>query len=326
MQITENCVIDNMPEALYHSDPTPILEGFAQSASFSSSMAKAMVEKTEKEAFLSNQRLNPDFEEDEGSDSTDVGTIAHDYVLRNGMGNKVYEVAQVKDWKTNDAKEIKRHILDRGLIPLNLTTAERHLGAVLDMHKALHEQLAAHRDYPGLMMKGKGERSAFVKHGPIWLRARFDWEDDNYPDLIVDYKTTGLSFDSWEKNQLWGTDGAAYLQEAHYRLVKSTLTGKPCTFVFVVQQTFAPYLVKIIQIDESFRDDVTGRYDLAKRKFVNCLKTGVWRGHPPYTGHSAPPPWITNKWVNDSLEHDMVVHREQEEQKADAAPDVTMAG
>ena len=299
MLIKENCIIDNMPSDVYHSDPTEVLEGFVQSASLSSSVAKALVEKTELEAMLDSRRLNPDWVENEGSDSVDLGTIGHDFVLRQGNASKIYEIAQVDAWRTNEAKTIRKHIEGRGLIALNLTTAPRVVDKVKDMYEALQWQMSVHKEYPNLMAKGKGEQSAFVKDGPIWLRARIDWMDDLYPDVLVDYKTTGISFDSWEKNQLWGPDGANYMQEAHYKRVGEILFERPMTFIFVVQQTFEPYLTKIIKIDESFRDEVTERYGLAKRRFVNGLKTGTWRGVSPYTTHSCPPPWILNKFETD---------------------------
>lgn len=324
MQITENCLINGMPEKDYHRDPTPELEGFAQSASLSSGMAKDLAEQTEQEAMLSNRRLNPKWKDGKSSSAVEVGTVAHDYVLRGGDGAKIYEIANVDEWRTNDAKAQKAHIEGRGLIALNNTTAPRLLDGVKAMHKALHEQLAAHREFPGLMMKGKGEQSAFVKDGPIWLRARIDWLDENYQDLIVDYKTTGLSFDSWEKNQLWGSDGAMYMQEAHYRHVGKILFGAPKTFVFVVQQTFEPYYVKVIKIDESFRDSVTERYEMATRRFINCLKTGIWRGVPPYMSHSYPPTWIMQKWELDAMNRDIADQADKSTEQP--KQDVTMAG
>lgn len=326
MQITENCIINGMPDKLYHSDPTPVLEGFAHSASLSSSMAKELVERTEKEAFLSNQRLNPAYKPEDDTDSTTLGTVAHDYILRGGNGDKLYEIVPVDSWRTNDAKAAKDDIIRRGLIPLNTTTAPRLFDDVKAMHKALHEQMAGHRDFPGLMMKGKGEQSAFVKKGSIWLRARFDWLDENYPNVIVDYKTTALSFDSWEKNQLWGADGALYMQEAHYKDVGETLFSRPMTFVFVVQQTFAPYNVMIFKIDESFRDEVSNRYDLARRKFENCLKTGIWRGQPPYMAHSCPPTWIMSKWELDALNRDVANDRDKTQEPKEPEEPTYMAG
>lgn len=316
MKITENCIINGMPEDLYHSDPTPVLEGFAQSASFSSSMANILIECTEEEAFLSSRRLNPDWKESEDSDATSLGTIAHDYILRGGQ--RTYEVAPFADWRTNDAKIVRKDIESRGLIALNKSTEEKLVGGVKKMHEALHNQLSAHKEYPGLMMKGKGEQSGFAFDGTIWNRARFDWLDENYPDVVVDYKTTGIDFDSWERSQLWGE--GKWIQNPHYRKVYDLITERKSKFIFVVQQTKEPFHVRIIELDASYTDEMQERYDLSRRRFVNCLKTGIWRGQQPYVKYSCPPPWTLNKWECDMLD-------EKEAQRtAQEKPEILMAG
>jgi hypothetical protein len=61
MQITKNCIINGMPEDVYHNDPTPLsAEGFAEYTSLSSSVGKTIVEKTEIEARMEINRFNPD--------------------------------------------------------------------------------------------------------------------------------------------------------------------------------------------------------------------------------------------------------------------------
>lgn len=316
MKITENCIINGMPEALYHSDPTPVLEGFAHSASFSSSMARVIIEQTEHEAMLSSQRLNPNWKESEDTDATSIGTIAHDYILRGGQ--RTYEVAPFADWRTNDAKIVRKDIESRGLIALNQTTEERLIGNVKKMHSALKEQLSEHQDFPGLMLRGKGEQSAFAFDGEIWNRARFDWLDEIFPDVIVDYKTTGIAFNNWEKNQLWGE--GTWMQNLHYRKVYDIITGRKSKFIFVVQQTTEPFHVRIFDLDASYTDEMAERYFIARKRFKNCLKTGVWRGQPPYTKHSCPPPWILNQWENDSLDEKGAAMAEQ------TKPEILMAG
>lgn len=303
--ITQNCIINGMPDSVYHSDPTPALEGFVHSASLSSSMVCAMVEGTEEQAFLSNRRLNPHYQ-DGKSDEMDLGTIAHEIILLGS--NKVYEIAPVDAWRSADAKAIKANIESRGLIALNETTAPRYLGDVAKMKERLHDYLSSHKDYPGLMQEGKGEQSGFAFDGLIWNRARFDWLDSKYPDLIVDYKTTGVSFENWDKNQLWG---GRYMQDPHYRRVFDLISGEKSRFVFVVQQTFAPFDVLVFEIDRSFMDDIEARYDLGRKRFIQCAKTGLWHGRPPFAVHSCPPPWVVSRWELDSLDRETEAKRDQ---------------
>jgi len=321
MQITQNSLINGMPEDVYHSDPTPILEGFAQSASFSSSMAAELLSSSEEESALTSKRLNPKYVE-KTSDCMDLGSMAHELVLLGSLKN-IEVCSEFDSWRTNDAKARKAEIEAQGKIALNSNTRSI-LDDVQEMKIQLHKRLNAHRDYPGLMMKGRGEVSAFAYDGEIWNRARFDWLDDNYPDIIVDYKTTALSFEKWIAD-FWRTE--KYVQRPHYRKVFDIITGRTSKFVFVVQRTVAPFDVMVFCPDDSYADQYHGRYELARRKFVNGLKTGVWRGQPPYTVHGCPPPYILSKWEIQELE----VKDLEEKEAARSAPkqeptNLTMAG
>lgn len=307
--ITENGFFD-LSEDVYHADPAPF-------PSLSSTMCHDLLEGTEIEAKLNSRRLNPDYA-DESNDSMDIGTIAHDYVLRGGEGT--YEIAPFDAWRSKDAKAARAAIEAKGLIALNEATAEKYLTSVKMMNQRLREQLADHREFAGLLEKGKAEQSGFAFDGDIWNRARFDWLDEAFPDLIVDYKTTALTFDRWEKSELWESK---YLQNPHYRHTYDTITGRKSRFVYLVQRTKAPYLMKIFYIDQSYMDHVENRYNAARHKFMHCLKTGVWRGEPPYSVHAYPPPWTFQKWEYDEMEAKAM---KSVEQKSADNPDLLMAG
>lgn len=288
MKIVENCAVPNMPEHIYHADPCP-------EVSLSSSMLSDLIERTEIEAKMANRRLNPNYKNDDSSDESELGTMAHDFVLRGG--SQIYQIAPYKDWKTNAAKEAREMIESRGLIALNETTAERTIPKIEAMKKALHEQLDAHEDFPGIMRQGKPELSVFSHDGQIWNRARLDWleESSAFNGMIVDYKTTGLSFRQWENQVLWDQK-AKYLQSLHYKKTMSLLTKKDHRFVFVVQRTVEPYLIRVIEIDSSVDEFVQSRYDMGRMRFIHCLKTGIFRGEPLRTWSAVPPPWIMSKW------------------------------
>lgn len=321
MQITQNSLINGMPEDVYHSDPTPILEGFAQSASFSSSMAAELLSASEEEAALTSKRLNPKYVE-KTSDCMDLGSMAHELVLLGSLKNIVV-CSEFDSWRTNDAKARKAEIEAQGKIALNSNTRSI-LDDVQEMKVQLHNRLNGHRDYPGLMMKGRGEVSAFAYDGEIWNRARFDWLDDNYPDIIVDYKTTALTFKKWI-TEFWRE--GKYIQSPHYRKVFDIITGRKSKFIFVVQRTVTPFDVMVFCPDDSYCDQYHGRYELARKKFINGLRTGVWRGQPPYTVHGCPPPYILTDWEIQELDTKDL----EEKEAAFSAPkpqqtNLTMAG
>ncbi len=328
MQITQNCIVPGMPEKVYHSDPTPILDGFKESASLSSSTLSDIVETTEIQAKMRNERLSsgrPIEDEDEDgkkeSTASKIGTIAHDFILRGEKGT--YEVANFDAWRSDAAKAAKERIESKGLIALNTTTEKRIVPVVKAMKEALHKQLDEHRDYPGIMRIGKPELACFAYDGEIWNRALIDWKEESsgFEDLIVDYKTTGISFENWEKQCLWGPS-AKYLQNKHYRRTLSILTGKEHRFIFVVQQVNAPHLIRIIEIDRSCYDDIDNRYNYGRKKFINCLKTGEWAGEIPKTFHSYPPNWVVQRWELDEMNRGV----SDSETKKQMPTDVRMAG
>lgn len=287
-----------MTDDEYHADP-------CETPSLNSGMASDILEKTEIEAMLSSRRLNPNYR-DKKSDEMDLGTVAHDIILRGDTG--VYEIAPFDAWRSNDAKAARAQIEAKGLIALNETTGPRIINDVNLMKSALRKQMDEHQDYPGLMSIGVAEECVFAKDGDLWLRAKIDWLDDAYPDLIVDYKTTGIDFSQWEKNELWS---CKYMQSPHYRRTYDLATGKKSKFIFVVQQTKYPFLVKIFELDKSYEDEIGMRYVTAQKRFTNCLKTGVWRGEPPYAVHSYPPKWIMEKWDMAVLDDRNIASKEK---------------
>ncbi len=305
MKVTQNCIINGMPEDVYHGDPCP-------EPSLSSTMANTIIEKTEIEAKLQSKRLNPTVEE-KTSDAMDLGTLAHDYILSGGLAK--FEVAPFDAWRSKDAKAAKAAIESRGLIALNENTASI-VDDVKNMRDRLFDQLSEHKNYSNILRKFKPEQSAFSydEKMKLWSRARFDALEESAP-IIVDYKTTALPFDRWEKGELWG--GGKYMQNPHYRHVLDTINGQNAPkseFIWVVQCTVEPFLVKIFVIDESYMEQVEQRYMSARLRFQNCLRTGLWRGELPYTIHTFPPPWIVNKWDNDDLNR-VIVAEEEKAQK-----------
>lgn len=305
MTITENCIIPDMNENDYHNDP-------CETVSLSSGMAKGFLHKTELQVKLGSRRLSPDIKH-KTTDAMNLGNLCHAKIL--GQDDP-FIIAPFKDWRTNDSKDAKQAILDQDKIPLNETESGRILPSLASMHERLLDQLSEYPEYANIFDDGNAEVSAFGHDGQIWNRARFDWIKDN--SLLVDYKTTGLSIAQWERNQLWADGG--YIQEVHYRKVYELATGhKAKGFVYIVQENFAPYLMRVVVIDDSIRDEIERRYEYARQRFINCLETDEWRGHPPLVGHSFPAPWVVKDWEVTDAEEQM---RQEDEPKEN----LTMAG
>ena len=299
MQITSNCIINGLPEEIYHGDPSPLLDGFKDSASLSSSTAKDCVESTMLEARANINRLNPNKKRESGTEAMNLGELAHDFILCGGESK--FEVAPVDAWRSNDAKAMKADILNRGKIPLNLST-QGIIDDIRNMKTRLFEQLADDRTgFHDILLNGKPEQSGFAFDGKIWNRARFDWLDGNHENLIVDYKTTGIPLAQWKRNDLWNEK---FYQEIHYRRVLDAIRDKesaPATFCFVLQQSYGEHLAEIIFLDASYEEQSRSRYDMGYHRFVEATKTGIWPGLPPYATHACPPPWKLTGWEEDEV-------------------------
>ena len=141
--------------------------------------------------------------------------------------------------------------------------------------------------------------------------------------MLVDYKTTGTSIEQWEKNYLWN---GGYLQDVHYRRVYELATGKrPRDFIFVVQESFEPYLMQIIVIEECFSDEINRRYEIARDRFINCLNSDTWRGYPNKTAHSYPPPWVIKNWEALDMNEKLMKQEAERPQESDNQ-NLSMAG
>jgi len=326
MEITENAIVDGMPESVYHNDPTPLaMDGFAEYTSLSSTVGLAIVEKTEIEARMKINRFNPDLVS-KSTKSMDLGSIIHDKVLLGGKTKNLYEVVPFTDFRTKDAKQRRDDLISRDIIPLadNQKTKDM-LSNVTTMETRLREQLSEHKEFSGLMEKGEGEQSAFYfdeKLG-IWKRARIDWLDQKYPDIIWDYKTTALDIKQWINTELWKQK---YIQAPHYMNVFNGIKKTKAKFGFIVQSTNAPFNIEVVVIDETFLEEVVKRYDLAQTKFANCLKTGVWKGTSGYTIHATPPPWILQSWDIDQLTEDNEKRMNEQHQEPEDNSELLQAG
>lgn len=295
MPIEKPSFVSGMPDKEYHADPTPILDGYKHSSSLSSSMASDILTLGCERAMLRSRRLNPSYKEKKSS-SMDSGKIIHEFILQDKIG---FEIAPFKDFRTSAAKEFKDTAEARGVIVLNQDNGNEMMNNMRCMKSRLIGEMSAHEEFPGLFQNIDPEVSAFSFDGEIWNRARFDMLDSNFPDVIFDYKTTGLEFPSWERG-LWNDEH--FVQEIHYKKVYKEITGRDARFVYVVQQDFEPYDFILVELDRSHEEETYNRYKYARNKFIRCLKSGVWEGAYKGVRHSYPPTYLMQKWEIEEVE------------------------
>jgi hypothetical protein len=231
----------------------------------------------------------------------DVGHAAHAAVL--GVGLEVVIVQKVtkdkqrvdaEDYATKSAQEHRDAIYAEGKCPL----LAKEKTAVDEMALAIrrHPRASALLD-PG---HGRPEVSAFwhdEKFG-IDRRVRFDWLPDAETDgrlVVADYKTTANAEPRKFAKSIFdfGYDiqGAFYTDAVH-----ALELAEDVTFLFIAQETTAPYLITIHELDEIGLRLGRERVDRACAVFAECTATDTWPGYSDDIELVTPPYWLTDEY------------------------------
>lgn len=236
----------------------------------------------------------------------DVGHAAHAAVLGTGLEvevvNKVTRDKQVvpaDDYTTKSAQEHRDAIYASGKVPL----LEREALHVEEMAQALRRhELAAKLLDPD---HGTPEVSVFWHddvHG-IDRRARFDWlpnPTDNGLMLLPDYKSTVCAEPRAFSRSVWsfGYDmQAVFYADAAFAAGLAT----DVDFVFIAQETTAPYLVTVHRLDHDAQRIGRARVDEACRLFRECTDTDTWPGYTDAADvqYVGPPAWLADTYLED---------------------------
>ncbi|MEL4357079.1 MULTISPECIES: PD-(D/E)XK nuclease-like domain-containing protein [unclassified Luteococcus] len=220
------------------------------------------------------------------TDAMKRGTAAHRIIL--GAGQQI-DVHDVRDWKTKAARELRDESEAAGHIAL--TTAE--YAEFVAMRDVLHSHPTIGRLFDA--DRGKPEQSLFwtdSRYG-VPCRARIDWMPNRAEGkrlVVVDYKTS-KSAEPSEFARSAATFGYAQQADFYMRGLKALGIEKDPAFVFVTQETEAPYLVSITQITP---DDMSLAHHLNDRAlwlFKQCRESGVWPGYPEQVVTIGLPAW-----------------------------------
>lgn len=257
-------VYDAMPEHVYHGDPVP-------GGSLSSSGARKLLPPSCPARFR-HERDHPPA----STPSMERGTAAHRLVL--GTGAEIVQIAAA-DWRKKDAQDERDKARADGKVPLLAAEYRK----VQDMAAALR----AHPWGSALFDPGRGrpEQSLFWQDAVagIWRRARLDWlpdADGRSRLVLVDYKTSASADpDSIAKSVY--TFG--YYMQADWYLdgVRALGISDDPAFVFVFQETAAPYLVNVIQLDWPALRSGHERNRIAIERYRDCMSSGIWPGYNP---------------------------------------------
>lgn len=275
---------ENISEERYHADP--VIE-----PSLSRSVIKELVTKTPAHVKYGHPRLNPCHQPEESKAAFDLGTAAHALLLQ---GEDKAEILDYPDWRSGKAKAERDEARRLGKIPF----LKHQWDEVLAMVAAARKQIAESVDLQGvnLLTDGNAEQTLVWKEiSGIWCRVRPDWWS-NDREIMVDYKTTGKSADpdDFIKNVIsMGYD----IQDQFYSRGANRLTGKLPKFVFVAQETEAPYLCSFICLDPEFKQMGFEKMERGMDIWERCMKSNKWPGYPKRACHISPPSWALAQWA-----------------------------
>lgn len=206
----------------------------------------------------------------------DYGSAAHLYVL--GIGPEVVELQKTNADGTHETATDKRSptvgehakaIREAGKLPL---MAKDHAEV-----KAMAARLREHTLAMTLLAKGEPEVSAF-KVDPdtgVMRRGRADWRRKR---LLCDYKSA-RDANPARLHKVALTNGW-YMQAPFYRDLFSDVTGNEIAdFLFIVQQSTAPYLVSVVRLNQKALDLGAKHNAEAMQRFRDCEESGVWPGY-----------------------------------------------
>lgn len=285
----------------YHADST------GDVPSLSCSIAKILINQSPAHAWIAHPRLNPAYQDQESASRMDIGTAAHALLLE---GKDSVVVCDFDDWRKKEAQVMRDEARAAGKIPLLAGQyADVQAMASIAQHDARHAGFN--------MAAGKAEQTVIWQEGDTRIRTRPDWLSDDRK-LILDYKTTALpNPGAWMR----AIPGNGYdVQDALYRRGVAAITGIEPEFVFMVQETTAPYPVYFVSLSAAYREIGHQKVEKALFMWQNCMKTGKWESYPQAVMEAEAPRWALAE------AEEMAAERENGGESAEAFDRMMFAG
>ena len=262
IQITEPGLYDLSAER-YHADPCPtpsLSAGMIRDLLIAPAVCKE-----------NSARLNPGWEEPEGAERFTIGTVSHVMFLEPHLFSQRVVVCDFDDWRKGEAKAKRDAVKAAGKTPI--------LSKHMDRIHAARKAFLAHGFVKGAFSGGKFEQSMFWRHPKFgfWCRARPDFLHEGLAH-ICDYKTTASAnpnkFGKHAMDLAYHSRAAWYLEGCRVLFDKT-----PAHYWFVNQETKAPYLTSVVELDWMAIEAGQSENDRAAGIFDRCLNRNEWPGY-----------------------------------------------
>lgn len=265
-----------MNEEEYHLDPCEI-------PSLSRGTIKDLVLSCPAKAWWNHPKLNPNYKPTV-KDIFDVGHAAHALFLQ---GLDSAWIVDAPDWRSKEARESKVRAREAGKYPL-LIGQHQNVKAMVEV---ANEELWK---YLGVTIAdGESEVTYIWNERETWMRVRVDWIKRSH--FILDYKSTGTSSNPEEYSNIAGNTGLD-IQDAFYCRGVNAVDREEHDFIFMVQETTAPYICSFIRLSPVFKDMGEQKVEKGIRIWKRCMETGIWPGYTNEIYMVEPRPWTLASW------------------------------
>lgn len=268
---------------------------FEETPFLSSSIARKLLTCSPQHAWLQHQ--DRELGRDKHTSSTDFGELAHRLLLNAG---KDISIIEADDYRTKDAKAKRQEAYDNNMIP----ALPVHYNTARVMVERLKEQLpsfglsalpfiAADNCLYEQQLKCEYQYrpGKFVK-----ICANIDYVDLNNK-VIYDYKTTGVSANpEFFSKKIF--DDMLDIQAFFHKTCMEIKNRNQYTFRFVVQETFKPYAISIIEINEHSMELSRKKSHHAMDIWNKCLADNYFPAYPTQLFEAVAPSWHETTWSN----------------------------
>ncbi len=288
----------DMATADYFGDPCPV-------PSLTQSVAKILLDRFPKKAWLAHPALNPNWEPKEDKKFA-IGNAAHGLMLGRGKDMAIFDH---EDWNATGAgKGAKKELHEQRDIALeqNKVPILRHqYDAASEMVLSARLQLSAMQDdLPGAFTDGHGEVVIAAEVQGVWLRSMVDWMVD--PTHLYDYKTTDMTASPERIPYIMaaaGWDIQAAIQERIFDAIDPAGQGRRHHY-FVCQETDEPFAVVPSELPESVMNIGRRKLDAAITVWRSCVVTGEWPMYGRKVLSPSYPAYAEARWMERLAEEE----------------------
>lgn len=268
--------IYDLPADRYHADPCP-------TPSLSSSIAKILLDQSPQHAWHAHPRLNPAFEREHDT-KFDIGTAAHQLLLERRHDGIV--IVNADDWRTKAAKEAREAAWANGQTPMLAYQYDK-----ANLMVAAAQQFVATTELSGIFELGVAEQTVIWQEGDIWCRCRPDlrWLHGVGLHIVLDYKTTECAEQETFIRQIGRM--RYHIQAEFYTRGVKTVTESEPVFVFLAQETSAPYACSLVGLSNAYRAIGQQKVERAIGLWKHCLSTQDWPSYSTRIAYAEPPAW-----------------------------------